>query len=117
MLTAGQGTKTVYAQWRDAKGNWSTPVTDTIILDTTPPTAPTAPVHKLSNPVVSKINVHLTDKGRKVLDRVAPEIDLVHRQALAKVPPKDQETFRRILRQFRANLIASTDREKDLPLE
>jgi DNA-binding MarR family transcriptional regulator len=64
-----------------------------------------------------KINVYLTDKGRKVLDRVAPEIDFVHRQALAKVPPKDQETFRRILRQFRANLIATSDREKDLPLD
>ena len=32
-LTAGDGTKTVYANFRDAAGNWmSTPVSDTIIL-------------------------------------------------------------------------------------
>ncbi len=37
-LTAGEGTKTVYAQWRDSAGNWSTPVNDTIVLDTTAPT-------------------------------------------------------------------------------
>ena len=36
-LTAGDGTKTVYAQWRDSAGNWSTPVNDTIVLD---PNAP-----------------------------------------------------------------------------
>jgi hypothetical protein len=37
-LSAGDGTKTVYAQWRDAAGNWSAPVNDTIILDATAPT-------------------------------------------------------------------------------
>ena len=36
-LAAGDGTKTVYAQWRDASGNWSDPVSDTIGLDTTAP--------------------------------------------------------------------------------
>jgi hypothetical protein len=41
-MSAGIGTKTVYAQWRDAAGNWSTPVNDTIELvdDTTAPTPP-----------------------------------------------------------------------------
>jgi hypothetical protein len=62
-LTSGEGTKTVYVQWRDAKGNWSAPKSDTIKLDTTPPTAPTAPVHRLSNPVAARINVHLTWSG------------------------------------------------------
>jgi DNA-binding MarR family transcriptional regulator len=57
-----------------------------------------------------KINVYLTDKGRKVLDKVAPEIDQVHRQALAKVSPKEQEAFRSVLRRFRANLTASSGR-------
>jgi hypothetical protein len=37
-LAAGDGTKTVYAQWRDGAGNWSTPVSDTILLDATAPT-------------------------------------------------------------------------------
>jgi hypothetical protein len=37
-LSAGDGTKTVYAQWRDAAGNWSTPVNDTITIDQTAPT-------------------------------------------------------------------------------
>ena len=37
-LTTGAGTKTVYAQFRDAAGNWSTSATDTIVLDTTAPT-------------------------------------------------------------------------------
>ena len=36
-LTAGDGTKTVYAQFQDAAGNWSTAATDTIVLDTTAP--------------------------------------------------------------------------------
>jgi hypothetical protein len=37
-LAAGDGAKTVYAQWRDAAGNWSTAQQDTIVLDTTGPT-------------------------------------------------------------------------------
>jgi hypothetical protein len=43
-LTSDIGTKTVYAQWRDAAGNWSTPVSDTIQLvdDLTPPTPPSS---------------------------------------------------------------------------
>ena len=37
-LSSGAGTKTVYAQFRDAAGNWSSSATDTIVLDTTAPT-------------------------------------------------------------------------------
>ncbi|MBI3324332.1 MAG: hypothetical protein HYZ92_03535 [Candidatus Omnitrophica bacterium] len=36
-LTGGDGTKTVYAKFKDAAGNWSSAATDTITLDTTPP--------------------------------------------------------------------------------
>ena len=36
-LASGDGTKTVYAKFRDAAGNWSAAATDTITLDTTPP--------------------------------------------------------------------------------
>ena len=60
-----------------------------------------------------KINVYLTDKGRRVLDKVAPEIEFVHRQAMAKVSPKEQDAFRRILRQFRSNLVASAGRRSN----
>lgn len=37
-LASGDGTKTVRAKFKDAAGNWSAPVSDTIVLDTTPPT-------------------------------------------------------------------------------
>jgi len=36
-LASGDGTKTVYAKFKDAAGNWSAAVSDTIILDSTPP--------------------------------------------------------------------------------
>lgn len=36
-LSIGDGTKTVYAKFRDAAGNWSAPVSDAITLDTIPP--------------------------------------------------------------------------------
>ena len=36
-LSAGDGTKAVCAQFQDLPGNWSAPVLDTIILDTTGP--------------------------------------------------------------------------------
>ena len=39
-LTAGDGTKTVYAMWKDAAGNWSVLQTDTIFLGMPPPTPP-----------------------------------------------------------------------------
>ena len=32
-LAAGEGTRTVFAKWRDAAGNWSTPVSDSIVVD------------------------------------------------------------------------------------
>jgi hypothetical protein len=37
-LTAGGGTKTVYVQYKDNAGHWSVSISDTIILETTPPT-------------------------------------------------------------------------------
>ncbi|MFH1148329.1 MAG: NBR1-Ig-like domain-containing protein, partial [Pseudomonadota bacterium] len=36
-LPAGDGHKTVYVKFGNAEGHWSTPVSDTITLDTTPP--------------------------------------------------------------------------------
>ena len=37
-LPGGDGLKTVYVQYKDVAGNWSAPVSDTITLDTDPPT-------------------------------------------------------------------------------
>jgi len=37
-LTSGDGTKTVCAKFKDTADNWSTAYSDTIVLDTTPPT-------------------------------------------------------------------------------
>ncbi len=36
-LSSGEGAKTVYVKFQDAAGNWSSPASDTITLDTTPP--------------------------------------------------------------------------------
>lgn len=36
-LSAGDGVKTVYVKFGDAAGNWSSPIRDTIVLDTTAP--------------------------------------------------------------------------------
>jgi hypothetical protein len=41
-LAATNGTRTVYAKWQDGAGNWSTVLTDTIVLDSVAPGA-TAP--------------------------------------------------------------------------
>jgi hypothetical protein len=41
-LAAGDGTRTVYAQFTDGLGNASASITDTIIVDTTPPTGSVA---------------------------------------------------------------------------
>jgi hypothetical protein len=40
-VPSGDGTKTVYARFRDASGNISTTVSDSILLDTVAPPAPT----------------------------------------------------------------------------
>jgi hypothetical protein len=49
-LEAGLGTKTVYAQWRDAAGNWSAVASDAIEVtdDATPPSAPASVTYTLA---------------------------------------------------------------------
>jgi hypothetical protein len=42
-IPSGDGVKTVYAQWRDAAGNWSAVESDDITLNTTDTVAPTLP--------------------------------------------------------------------------
>lgn len=50
-LSTGDGTKTVYAKFKDAAGNWSAAVSDTIILDAT------APLVTITSPVDGAIIV------------------------------------------------------------
>jgi len=42
ILATGDGTKTVYAKFKDTPGNWSTAYSSMIFLDTTPPTTTTS---------------------------------------------------------------------------
>ncbi len=49
-MTTGDGTKTVYVRFRDAAGNWSTPYSSSIIVDTVAPTVSiTSPSAALTN--------------------------------------------------------------------
>lgn len=69
-LTSGDGTKTVYVKYKDAAGNWSTPISDTIILDTTPPTISINPVTSPTNQNVIlsyTVNDNLTPSNEIVI--------------------------------------------------
>ncbi len=63
-LTAGDGTKTAYAQFQDAAGNNSVVYSDTITLDssadTVKPTVPGAPVHRVAGAVTTGFPIRLT---------------------------------------------------------
>jgi len=48
-LTTGDGTKTVYVRHKDNAGNWSGPISDTIILDTTPDSDPPTGTISINN--------------------------------------------------------------------
>ena len=54
-LTSGDGTKTVYVQYQDVAGNWSTAATDTIVLDTTAPS-----ISAITATVVTSSSVTIT---------------------------------------------------------
>ncbi len=43
-LTSGDGTKTVYAKFKDTPGNWSSAYSNTILLDASPPTTTASPI-------------------------------------------------------------------------
>ena len=49
VLTFGDGTKTVYVKFMDTANNWSQASSDTIILDTTPPTTTVSPAGNIFN--------------------------------------------------------------------
>ena len=48
-LTSGDGTKTVYVNFKDTAGNWSQSYSDTIIFDTTPPQITINPILSPTN--------------------------------------------------------------------
>ena len=64
-LTAGDGAKTVYAQFRDSAGNWSVPVSDGIALDQTGPVGSVsiAGGAALTNTSTVTVDVTATDAG------------------------------------------------------
>jgi len=55
VLTPGDGPKTVYVQYKDNANNWSGSISDTIILDTTPPQISNLAV----NPTTAKAGTNL----------------------------------------------------------
>ena len=101
-LATGDGTKTVFAQYRDGDGNLSPVVSDTIVLDTTAPrarklrpkrdadgVAPGATIkmwstEPLAPKTVTKANVVLKTDGHKV----KVQVTYVAARRLVKVNPK-----------------------------
>jgi hypothetical protein len=64
-LAAGDGNKAVYVKFKDAAGNWSNPVSDSIVLDVT------APAEPLINQVVSPVySASINLSGSKTADAV-----------------------------------------------
>jgi hypothetical protein len=54
-LSSSDGTKTVYAKFKDGKNNVSSSFSDTVILDTTPPDTPVGPfIQDISNSAASE---------------------------------------------------------------
>jgi hypothetical protein len=68
-LTTGNGTKTVWARFKDTPGNWSTPYSDTILLDTTAPTTTAAPPGGTYNSAQS-VTLTCTDTGDSGCDKI-----------------------------------------------
>ncbi len=55
-LTSGDGTKTVYVKYKDVAGNWSSTYSDSIVLDTVPPTG----TIKINNGAASTTSLNVT---------------------------------------------------------
>ena len=71
-LSAGDGLKTIWVQWSDGAGNWSTPISATISLDQTGPTG-TVSINggaTLANSLSVSLDVPATDAGVGVVSNV-----------------------------------------------
>jgi DNA-binding MarR family transcriptional regulator len=55
-----------------------------------------------------KINVFLTEKGRRTYDLAMPEVDAMARRGLARIGEREQAQLKRMLKRIRANLRAET---------
>jgi len=53
-----------------------------------------------------KINVFLTEKGRRTYDLVMPEIEAINRQGLTRISERDQVRLKRMLKDLRSNMHA-----------
>jgi hypothetical protein len=68
-LSSGDGTKTVYVKFKDQYGNLTSSYSDTIILDTTPPTAPAnVIIQDISNPDISEYRMFVNWKKNSESD-------------------------------------------------
>lgn len=65
-LPVGDGEKIVYVQFSDLMGNWSSTVTDSIVLDTAPPNAPTGVDLVVAGGALSSGENNLTKIGGSV---------------------------------------------------
>jgi Chitobiase/beta-hexosaminidase C-terminal domain/RHS Repeat len=68
-LTSGNGPKTVWAKFKDTPGNWSTPSSDSIVLDATAPTTTAAPPGGAYNSAQS-VTLSCTDTGDSGCDKI-----------------------------------------------
>jgi len=73
-LAAGEGSKSVYVQWRDSLGNWSGVSNDTITLDTVAPTAGTVTINGGTMTNSASITLSLTNPGAATKVRVAESV-------------------------------------------
>lgn len=59
-MTTSNGTKTVYVKYKDEADNWSSHVSDTIILDSTPPTGTIAINNNVSSTTSTQVVLNLS---------------------------------------------------------
>ena len=55
-----------------------------------------------------KINVFLTEKGRRTYDLAMPEVEAINRRGLDRIVERDQVQLKRMLKRIRGNLRVET---------
>ena len=56
-----------------------------------------------------KINVFLTEKGRKTYDLVIPEVDAINRRGVARLSQEDQSALKQLLKTLRGSMNSDWD--------
>jgi hypothetical protein len=87
-LPAGDGPKTVYAQWRDSAGNWSTPVSDGITVDANPATGTVKINGGAAETTTASVTLTLTTDDAKYvyISNSADFTGIAHRPYAASIP-------------------------------